>query len=94
MVSTLFADRNFESRPLGWIGNRVSIFPHVQRTIRTVGAPVIADGLRDGKNVGLGERAIKRGSAMAAGTEADHLVRVVGIRFPFEVVPLKPGRID
>jgi hypothetical protein len=46
--------------------------------------------IRRAGGVGFGERAIKRGPAMAADTEADHLVGVVDIRLSLEEIPLKP----
>ena len=59
-----------------------------------MGAPVIADRLRDGENVRFGERAIERRAPMAAGAEADHLVRVDHIGPALEIFAFKPGDVD
>ena len=40
---------------------------------------VFADRLRDGQDVGLVERAVLGGAAVAAGAEGDPLARVVGV---------------
>ncbi len=49
-------------------------------------SPVVADGLGDGQDVGLGERAAKRRAAMAAGAEADQLVGVAQVGLALEIL--------
>ena len=48
--------QDFESRALGRPGNGMVSLAHIERAIGVLGAPVVADGLGDGKNMGFGER--------------------------------------
>src|SRR5919108_1381862 len=47
--------QDLERRALGRPGQRVCVLPHVERSISALGAPVVADGLGDGQDMGLGE---------------------------------------
>jgi hypothetical protein len=53
----------------------VRIHPQEQRPLNTGLRPVLGDGLRDGQNVMLVERRLKRGAAVAGGAEGDPLAR-------------------
>ncbi len=68
--------QNFERGALGRIGHCVRILAHVERAVSAGAPPVIADRLRDGKNVRFGEGAMQRRAAMSAGSETDHLVGI------------------
>src|SRR5262249_5492452 len=52
------------------------------------------DGLRDGEDVRLGERTLRRGAAMAAGAEADQLLGVVDVGPALVVVALQFRDVD
>ena len=84
---------HFERRALGRAGQRVRVLAHVKRSINALAAPVVADGLRDGQNVRLGERAAQRRAAMPAGTEADALGGVVRVGRVVVVLALEPAQI-
>ena len=75
----IFGGQNFQRGALRGRGQGVRVLAHVQRAVDAVAAAVIANGLRDGENVRLGECAVQRRAAMPAGAEADHLIRVVQI---------------
>ena len=86
--------QDLERRALRGRGNRVRILAHVERAIRAVSAPVVANGLRDGQNVRFGEGAAKRRASVSAGSEADHLVGIAQIRPALKILALKPGEVD
>jgi hypothetical protein len=86
--------QNFESGALGRSGNRMGVLAHVERAIGALGAPVVADGLSDGENVGFGERPAQWRAAMPAGPKADQLPGIIEIRPTLEIVAFEPGRID
>ena len=79
---------------LGRRGQRVRVLAHVERAVRALATPVVADGLGDGQDVGLGERAVQRRATMAAGAEADQLVRVTQVGATLEILPFKPGQVN
>src|SRR5204863_7392306 len=54
---------------------------HEKRAGDTLRAPVVADGLRHGEDVRLGERSAKR-RASSAGAEADELIWAAQVRLP------------
>src|SRR5262249_45198462 len=56
--------------------------------------PVIADGLGDGQDVRFGEGALRRRAPVAAGAEADQLVRVLHIGPALEILAFEPGHIN
>ncbi len=62
---------------LCWSGECVRVLAHVQRAIRALFVPVVANGLRDGQDVRFGECAVERRTPMSAGAEADTLARVI-----------------
>jgi len=59
-----------------------------------LGAPVVAYGLRDGENVGFGERPAEWRAAMPAGAKTDPLFGVVEIRPVLKVFAFEPGQVD
>ena len=86
---------HFQGRPLGGAGEGVRVLAHEQRAGRSAWlCAIVADGLRDGQDVGLGERAVQRRAAMAAGAEADELLRIVQIRLPLVIGALQLSRFD
>ena len=56
--------------------------------------PVITDSLRDGQNVRFRERAVQRRTAVSAGPETDHLIRIMIIGPPLKVFAFESGHID
>ena len=70
------------------------VLPHVERAISALGAPVVADSLGDGQNMGLGERAAQRGAPVAAGAEADQLVGVAHVGPAGIILVFEPGQVD
>ena len=52
------AGQNLNRRALGGRGKGVSVLAHVERAVRALLAPVVADGLGNGEYVGLRERAV------------------------------------
>src|SRR5262249_10961025 len=79
---------------LGRRGQSVRVLAHVEGTGRALSAPVIADGLSDGEDVGLRERATQRRAPVSAGAEADQLVRVTHVGPAFEVFSFEPIQVD
>ena len=69
IVSTLLRGQHLERRALRRRGQRVCVLAHVERTVGAMAAPVVADGLSDGQDVRLGERAAKRRTPVPAGAE-------------------------
>ena len=47
--------QDLERRALGRTGQCVRVLAHVERAVRALAAPVVADRLGDGQDVGLGE---------------------------------------
>ena len=86
--------QHLERGALGWLGERVRVLSHVERAVDALTAAVVADGLRDRADVGLGEGAVERRAAMAARTEADELRRIVRLGPALVVRPLEPGQVD
>src|SRR5258708_33915271 len=79
----------FQRGTLSWTGQAVSILAHIERTVDSLVAPAVADGLRNGQNMGFSERAAQGRAAMPAGPETDHLFGIFNIgpalvNFPFE----------
>ena len=69
-------DEHLERRALSRLGQRVGVLSHVERAVDPLAAPVVADGLGDRGDVGLGERAGEWRAPVAAGAEDHALVRV------------------
>ena len=86
--------QHFERGALRRLGQRVRVLAHVERTIDAVSAPVVADRLRDRRDVRLGERAVERRAAMPARAKAHELARVARVRLPFVVRLFQPRQID
>src|SRR5262249_4490605 len=80
--------------PGGGPGPRVRVLAHVERAVDPLTAAVVADGLSDRRDVGLGERAAERRAAVAARAEADHLRRIVHLRPALVVLPLEAAQVD
>jgi len=70
------------------------VLAHVERAGGALGAPVVADGLGDGENVGFGERSAKWRAAMPAGAKADQLSGIVEIGLALVIFAFEPGWID
>ena len=51
---------HFERGALGRTGQRVRVLAQAERAVDFLAAAVIADGLGDGQDMGLGERAVQR----------------------------------
>src|SRR4029450_10295963 len=67
------------------------VLAHVERPLDALAAPVVADGLRDRRDVGLGERAVERRAPVSAGAEADELGRIARVRLSLVVIGLGAG---
>src|SRR5262249_18216892 len=78
----------------GRAGEGVRVLAHVERAVDAVSPAVFADGLRNGQDVGLGEGALQRRAAVAAGAEGDALVRIGVIGAALVVLALELGRVD
>ena len=72
----------------------MGVFAHEKRTVDALHAAVVADGLSDGQDVCFGEGAFERCAAVAAGSEADHLSRVVQVGAAFEILAIQLIEID
>src|SRR5260370_39273659 len=78
----------------GGSGKGVGVFGHEQRVSDSLVAPVFADCLRDGEDVGFCERRVRAAAAMPAGAEADELVRVGQIGLGFVERGFGPAAVD
>src|SRR4029450_1174171 len=78
--------QHLEGGTLGGLGQGVGVLAHVERPLDAVAAPVVADGLRDRRDVGLGEGAVERRAPVSAGAEADELGRIARVRLPLVVL--------
>ena len=67
---------HFERDAFSGPGKRMGVLAHEQRSGDPLVASVIADGLCNGEDVRFGERSVQACTAMAAGAEADELIRV------------------
>src|SRR5689334_189010 len=70
------------------------VLPHVERAIDTLRRAVLADSLRDGPDVGSGQRAIERRASMSAGAEAHKLARIVHVGDPIAKLPTQLIDVD
>src|SRR5262249_62000628 len=67
--------QHLERGTLGGPGHRVGVFADIERTVGALATPVVADSLRDGQDMRLGERTVQRRATVPAGAEAHQLVR-------------------
>ena len=72
----------------------MGVFAHVERTIDSLAAAVVTNGLRDGQDVRLGEGPVERRPPVAASPKADHLRGVTYVGLTLEVFLFEPGDID
>jgi len=86
--------QDFERRALCRRRKRVRVLAQVERTIGPLIAAVVADGLRNGQDVRLGERAVQGRAAVAAGTECNQLVRIRRVRRTGVVLAFETREID
>ena len=70
------------------------VLAHEERAGDALVASVVTDGLRDGEDVRLGERAAKRRAAVSAGTEADELIWAAQVRNSLIVLAFQSNHID
>ena len=80
-------------RPRG-LGQPVGVAADEQRPVVPLLAPVVADRLGRGQDVGLVERRLQRRAAVAAGPERDLLVDVVGVGHAGVVRRHEVGDVD
>ena len=85
---------HFESRLLGWRGQRVRVLADVERTVDAVLPSIFADGLGDRRDVRRGETPIERRPPVAAGAERDALTDVPRVGHPVEEFTLERTDID
>src|SRR5260221_13473416 len=83
----------FQRGTLSWTGQAVSILAHIERTVDSLVAPAVADGLRNGQNMRLGKRAAQGRAAMPAGPETNHLVGIFNIGPALVIFPFEAGAI-
>src|SRR4030095_7433396 len=69
------------------------VLAHVERAVDGPAAAVLADGLRDGHDVSLIERAAERRAPVPAGAEADQVTRLTHIGRALVVLAFEPGRV-
>jgi hypothetical protein len=79
---------------LGWPRDGVGVFAHPQRAGDPRLLSILADRLRDGGDVRVGEGAIQRGAAMARRAKADELLRVGQVGLVFGVGAFELGGVD
>src|SRR4051812_19108024 len=72
----------------------MGVLAHVERPIGALAAPIITNGLGNGQNMALVERAVQGSAAVAAGAKAHQLVDIARVGLTLEIIALKPGRID
>src|ERR1700684_691405 len=72
----------------------MSVFAHEQGAADVFAAPVFADGLGDGENMGLGKRAVQAGTAMSAGSETYQLRGVGCVGLAIEIFALELTNVD
>ncbi len=73
-------DQHFERRGLGRAGEPVRVLADEERAPDALSGPVLGDRLGGGRDVGVVERRVERGPAMAARAEHDPLLGDRGIR--------------
>ena len=78
----------------GRLGEPVGVAADEQRSVVPLLAAVVADRLGGGQDVGLVERGLQAGAAVAAGAERDLLVDVLGVRHPGVVGGDEVGDVD
>ena len=86
--------QHLESGPLRHSGKRVRVLAHEERARVTLALSILADGLRDGQNVGFGEGVVGRRAAVSAGAETDHLIGIAGVGTMLEILPFQTRDID
>ena len=82
-----------ERSALSGAGERVRVFAHIEWAIRTVAAPVVADGLGHGEDVCFGEGAVEWRASVSAGAEDDQLIRIVEVGPAFKILTFKLGHV-
>ena len=88
------ARQDLQRRALGRAGQRVRVLAHVERAVRALAAPVVADGLGDSQDVSLRERAVQRRAPVSAGAKTDQLVGVTQIGQTLEILSFEPGQVN
>ena len=94
MVSTPFAASTSSAVRCATSDSACVSLPMNSGPVMSFAGAVFADGLRDGEDVGLGERAVQRSAAMPAGAEADQLIGIGGVRLAIEIIALEFADID
>ena len=70
------------------------VLAHVNGAVNPVSSPVVADGLGNGQDMGLGKRAVEGGPPVSTGAEADKLVGIAQIGLAPIVFLLELGDVD
>ena len=84
---------HLERRALRGVGQGVGVLAQKQRAVDALARAVLADGLRDGEDVGLVEAAAQGRAAMAAGAEAHELRGVVSVGLSGVVLALEVSEV-
>jgi hypothetical protein len=82
-----------ECGALGRAGQCVRVFSQVDRAANSLAPAIIADGLRDGEDMGLGERSAQGGPPMPAGAEDHPLSGVIHVGPARIVLAFEPGQV-
>ncbi len=80
---------DFKSRPFSRDGERMSVFPHEEGTRYSFLCSVVADSLRDSKNMRLCEIAGERRSPVPACAETYKVLRIRKVGLLFVIFLLK-----
>src|SRR4029077_761407 len=83
----------FQCGTLRRTGQPVSILAHIERAVDPPAPPAVADGLRNGQNMGFRERGAQRRAAVPAGSETDQLIRISNVGPALVIFPFESGRI-
>src|SRR5271165_1765707 len=85
--------KDFQRRALGRTGQPMSVLAHIERAVDPLTAPVVANSLRNGQDMSLGERAAQRRAAVSAGSETDQLVGISNVGSPRVILSFEQGKI-
>ena len=86
--------QHLERRALRGPGQRVRILAHVERPVRALRPPVVADGLRDRQDVRFGKGAIEREPRWPLVPKLTSWLGSLDIGPAFEVLSFQTGHID
>src|SRR5580704_15780839 len=74
--------KHLEGGALRGLGDGMGVFPHIERAVGSLFAPVFADRLGNREDVRFVKCASQGRAAVSAGAEADELVWILQVRAP------------